>query len=88
MNEEDVRKVKDKHVHQLFKFKGVVGVGIGRKIVAGKETNQLAIVVDVVKKLPENHLKKEDIVPKFLEGVPVDVQEVGVIRALKKEVQL
>jgi MinD-like ATPase involved in chromosome partitioning or flagellar assembly len=67
-------------------YKGVVGVGIGRKIVSGKETDQLAIVVNVVKKLPENKLKKEEIIPKSLEGVPVDVQEVGVIKALKKEV--
>jgi len=86
MNNEDIRKIKDKYVSYLFKFEGVVGVGIGKKTIAGKETDQLAIVVDVVKKLPENQLKKEEIIPKSLEGVPVDVQEVGVIKALKKEV--
>lgn len=61
-------------------------MGIGRKTIAGEETDQLAIVVDVVRKLPENQLKKEEIIPKSLEGVPVDVQEVGVIKALKKKV--
>jgi len=86
MNNEDIRKIKDKYVSYLFKFEGVVGVGIGRKTIAGEETDQLAIVVDVVRKLPENQLKKEEIIPKSLEGVPVDVREVGVIKALKKEV--
>lgn len=84
MNEEDVRKIKDKYVSDLFMLKGVVGIGVGRKIVAGKETDQLAIVVDVVKKLPETQLKNEELIPKSLEGVPVDVQEAGVIRALRR----
>ena len=86
MNNEGIRKIKDKYVSYLFKFEGVVGVGIGRKTIAGEETDQLAIVVDVVRKLPKNQLKKEEIIPKSLEGVPVDVQEVGVIKALKKKV--
>lgn len=83
MDEEYIREIKSKYAPLLFKYEGVVGVGIGRKIVAGKETDQLAIVVDVIKKLSEDRLKKEDLIPQFLEGIPVDVQEVGVIRALK-----
>ena len=84
--EDRIRKIKDKYALQLLKIKGVNGVGIGRKVVAGKETDQWAIIVFVTKKLPEFQLEKEDIIPKFLEGVPVDVREVGVIRALKKQV--
>jgi hypothetical protein len=42
---------------------------------------KLAIVVLVRRKLPRAQLMPEDIVPAEIEGVPVDVQEVGEIRA-------
>lgn len=78
-----IREIKDKHTHELLKLKGVVGVGIGKKVVAGKETDQLAIIVFVDRKIPESTLEKTDIVPESLEGIPLDVQEVGTVRALK-----
>jgi hypothetical protein len=68
-----------------MKIKGVVGVGIGKKVIAGKETDQLAIIVFVVKKLPRSKLEKGSVIPEFLEGIPVDVQEVGVVKALEKK---
>jgi len=81
--EEKITKTKEKYVHELMKISGVVGVGIGKKIVAGKESDQLAIIVFVSKKLPKSQLKKASLIPESLEGVPVDVQEVGVVKALK-----
>jgi hypothetical protein len=85
--EDNIRKIKEKYAPELMKIDGVVGLGIGKKIVAGKETNRLAIIVFVDKKFPKSMLKKNKIIPKSLEGVPVDVQEVGVVKALKtKEV--
>ena len=83
--EDEIRRIKDKYAQELLKIKGVVGVGIGKKVVSGKEGDQLAIVVFVTKKLPKSLLKKSDVIPDSLEGIPVDVQEVGLVRALKTE---
>lgn len=74
MIEEDVRKIKERYTPQLLQLKGVIGVGIGKT-----ETNQLAIEVLVVKKLPEH----DNLVPNSLEGVPTRIREVGIIRALE-----
>ena len=78
--EENVRKVKEKYSQEIMKVRGVMGVGIGKKMVAGKETDQLAIIVFVEKK---SKLERINIIPETLDGVPVDVQEVGVVKALK-----
>ncbi|UCG02733.1 MAG: hypothetical protein JSW11_01830 [Candidatus Heimdallarchaeota archaeon] len=82
MSLEEVRKVKRKYSNHLMSFKNVVSVGVGRKRVNGKETNELAIVVGVSEKLPENKLKKTDIIPKKLDGIKTDVIQVGEITAL------
>lgn len=73
MNEEEVRRIKDKYTPQFLSLKGVIGVGIGKT-----EADQPAIEVLVVKKLPEY----EKLIPSSLEGVPIRIREVGVIKAL------
>ena len=60
----------------------VVGVGIGFAQRGQKATKQLALVVMVSHKLPEELLAAEDIIPRELDGIPVDIQEVGKLRAL------
>lgn len=85
MEMEEVQKIKEKYKSQLLERKGVVGVGIGKKKVKGVETDQLAIIVTVVQKIDKESLNKGDIVPKKLEGVPIDVQEVGKLKIQKKE---
>ncbi len=79
---EDVRAVKDRHQEQLLKKKNVVGLGIGYKEVEGQETGLLSLVVMVRKKEPPSQLDAADLVPFEIEGVPVDVKEVGDIVAL------
>lgn len=59
----------------------VVGVGVGYRQKAGKRTDLVALVVMVERKLPRSALAPEDILPDEIEGVPVDVQEVGQIKA-------
>jgi hypothetical protein len=39
------------------------------------------LVVMVNRKLPRANLAADDIVPATIEGVPVDVQEIGEVRA-------
>ena len=48
----------------------------------GKPTNEPAIVVLVSRKLPRKSLNKASLLPSHLDGIPIDVVEVGVIEAL------
>jgi hypothetical protein len=41
----------------------------------------LALVVMVTHKVPQSALSPEDQIPSSLEGIPIDVQEVGEISA-------
>jgi hypothetical protein len=79
---EEIRAVKDRHEKDLLKKKNVVGLGIGYKEVEGQETGQLSLVVMVRKKESPSQLDATDLVPSDIEGVPVDVKEVGEIIAL------
>ena len=93
---EDVLKVKERHKIDLMSIgvravtlktgqrvtrPNVVGVGVGRKLVRGRETEELSIAISVIKKLPERSLKREEIIPKEIEGIKTDVIETGVIYA-------
>ena len=79
---EEIRAIKDRHEDDLLKKKNVVGLGIGYKEVGGQETDRLSLVVMVRKKEPPSELKATDLVPSEIEGIPVDVKEVGEIVAL------
>ncbi len=78
---EKVRRIKEKYEDFLMSKEGVVGCSIGYKVVGGKKTEKLSILCLVKEKKPEENLKKSDLVPKEIEGVPVDVVEVGEIEA-------
>ena len=79
---EEIRAIKDRHEAGLLKKKNVVGLGIGYKEVEGQETGLLSLVVMVRKKESPSQLDATDMVPAEIEGVPVDVKEVGKIVAL------
>jgi hypothetical protein len=59
----------------------VVGVGIGPRVKNGQRTDEIGIVVMVERKLPETMLAPQDLIPDQIEGVPVDVVEVGKFEA-------
>ncbi len=77
-----VRQVKAKYEAVLLSKKNVVGVGIGFREIGGQMTDQMALIVSVTKKLPAGELSAADQIPTAIEDVPVDVKEVGEIRAL------
>lgn len=79
---EHVRAVKTAHEADLMRKANVVGVGIGLQQRDGKPTNELAIVVSVTQKVPLSELDPGDVIPREVEGIPVDVQAVGKLRAL------
>jgi len=76
-----VKAVKQKYEAALLEKKNVVGVGVGFETKQGRVTDQIAIVVNVTQKVPKTALNAEDIIPQTLDDVPVDVVEVGTIRA-------
>jgi hypothetical protein len=78
---EHLRVVRATHEADLMRKANVVGVGIGLKKVDGEQTGQPAIVVSVTRKLPSPELRPDDVIPQELDGVPVDVQVVGELRA-------
>jgi hypothetical protein len=78
---EKIRLVRRTYEDELMSKANVVGVGLGYRQRGGERTDELALVVMVKKKVPEAMLAPGDIIPTTLEGVPVDVQEVGEIRA-------
>jgi len=77
-----ILQIKKAQEHELLGKKNVVGVGIGKKIVGGKQADQECITVMVSQKVPLQALSEEDLVPREIEGVVTDVVEVGIVRAL------
>jgi hypothetical protein len=79
---ERARAVKQRHEAALLAHPGVVGVGIGLRQRGGELTNEVCIVVMVRRKRPSEELEAADeLLPHMIDGVPVDVQEVGEIAA-------
>jgi hypothetical protein len=73
--------VKEAHEQRLLRMANVVGVGVGLRRRAGAQSREVAIVVLVSRKVPRIQLSPKDVIPAEIEGVPVDVQEVGEVRA-------
>jgi hypothetical protein len=76
-----VRAVKDKYEERLLRKRNVVGVGIGLRKRAGEDTEEMVLTVMVRQKKSRLFLWPRDVIPGELDGVPVDVQEVGTIQA-------
>jgi hypothetical protein len=77
-------EVKARHLDDLLGLPNVVGVGVGLRQQAGAQTGELAIMVMVQRKIPRRQLAERDIIPSQIEGVPVDVVEVGRLDASLK----
>ena len=73
--------VKRRHETELMRKANVVGVGIGFRTRGGQRTDEVCIVVSVKTKVPAAQLKRSDVLPASIDGVPIDVIETGVIRA-------
>ncbi|HUT16307.1 MAG TPA: hypothetical protein VMY98_08695, partial [Anaerolineae bacterium] len=75
------RAVRLAYEGELLSKANVVGVGTGMRQKDGKPTGEVALVVMVKKKVPPSQLAPEDVLPTQIEGVRVDVQEVGELQA-------
>ena len=78
---DSIRQVRRRYQEELMSKANVVGVGIGFRQRGGERTGEPALVVLVRRKLPPDQIAPQDMIPTYLEGVPVDVQEVGDLRA-------
>ncbi len=73
--------VKEKYEDELMGKANVQGVGIGLHMREGKPTGDLSLIVIVTQKVPMTELEPGDLIPREIEGVSVDVQEVGELEA-------
>jgi len=74
-------RVKQTHEEELLSKSNVLGVGVGLRERGGQRGEQVALVVLVRRKLPAADLAPQDVIPREIDGVPVDVQEVGEVKA-------
>lgn len=73
--------VRQAHEAELLRMTNVVGVGVGLRTRGGRRQREVALVVMVRQKVPRAMLAEADVLPVEIDGVPVDVVEVGDISA-------
>jgi hypothetical protein len=74
---EPVALVSEEFLDPAKKPANVVGVAAGVKWTGGEPTGKAALLVLVDQKLPEDALRKSDLIPKRLQNKPTDVLAVG-----------
>ncbi len=77
-----ITRAQDKHTEALLRLPNVVGTALGVKMINDEPTGDLALVVLVRNKVPLDSLQPDERIPATLDGVLVDVQEVGEVLAL------
>jgi len=78
-----VREVKRQYESLIMGKENVVATGIGFKLAGDTLTNEISIIVSVVKKLPLAQLTEASVVPQSFDGMKTDVIETGTIVALQ-----
>jgi hypothetical protein len=63
----------------------VVGVGVGEKNALDQPTGVMALKFFVRHKIPDEFLNDKNRLPKSLDGLPTDVEEIGIVRAFAKK---
>jgi hypothetical protein len=76
-----VNEIQARYGAQLMSLPHVVGIGVGMATVHGQPSSEPALVVMVDSKVPDSELMPEQRIPHNLDGVRVDVQEVGTLQA-------
>jgi len=76
-----IQAVKARYEDDLLKKANVVGVGIGLRMRYGRPVDGPALIVNVSRKVPLEHLAPEDRIPEKLDGVRVWVEDIGEVKA-------
>lgn len=77
-----IAEVRARHEAELMRYPNVIGVSEGIRIKRGDPTGEPCIVVYVQRKISRHKLVKDDIIPSQLDGVLVDIVEVGKVETL------
>ena len=75
----DVAAVQARHERELLRYPNVVGVATGTLTRPGQPAGLLVLVS---RKLPASELRSDELLPREIDGVPVDVVDTGPIRPL------
>jgi hypothetical protein len=78
---EHAQQVQARYEAALMSLPHVVGVAVGYAVVNGEMTHEPALIVMVERKRPANELTAAELLPSHLDGVRVDVQEMGTFSA-------
>ena len=78
----NISNISRYHYHYLFAIENVRGVGVGYKFINGIITNELCIHILVEKKVKENLLTYNNVIPKIYMGIKTDVIEIGIPKSL------
>jgi hypothetical protein len=77
-----IHAVQARHEAELLRYPNVVAVAAGFRTRRGAPTSEPCLVVYVQRKVPARRLAAGERLPKQIEGVPIDVVEVGGIETL------
>jgi hypothetical protein len=75
--------VKQQYLDKLFAMPNVVGIGVGFKVSGGVVTGELAVTINVSKKVPTAQLAASDLIPKLIGAIKTDVVETGIFKAFQ-----
>ena len=75
------QEVREKYEAELLSKANVIGVGVGLVHKQGDATGEVGVIVMVANKVPNADLAPDDRVPSVLDGVRIDVQQVGSLAA-------
>ena len=73
----NIQRVKEQYEEKLLLNPNVIGVGIGLKIINGIPTERKCIKIYVQKKVSKSKLQKNELIPRKLNGIETDIEEVG-----------
>ena len=74
---------KKNNLQEMLRRPNVIACGVGYKVTNNGITNDLAVVVSVVRKLPVAQLASAELVPREVDGVKTDVVQTGPFRAFQ-----
>ncbi|HXF46912.1 MAG TPA: hypothetical protein VNK91_12420 [Burkholderiaceae bacterium] len=77
-----IAEVRARHEAELLRYPNVVAIAEGWRTRRGTPTGERCLVVYVQRKVPARQLAAGARLPKQIEGVPIDVVEVGGIATL------
>lgn len=78
---ERITEIQERYSEQLMSLPHVLGVGVGVRKQQGVFTGEVCLVVMVDQKVSSEELEPEAVIPRHIEGIPVDVQEMGFFTA-------